>query len=82
MATTMPELQVIVDNLVAEVAEAQTVEASAITLLNSLGQFFVAHANDPAAIEAMGIAMTNASGALDSSANSLAAAITANTPTP
>jgi hypothetical protein len=74
------ELQVLVAEVTAEVAETATVEASAVTLLNTLGQFFVDHANDPAAIEAMGVAMTNAKGALDSSANSLAAAITANTP--
>lgn len=80
MATTIPELQVIVDDLVAEVTRDETVEASAVTLLNTLGQFFIAHQNEPAAIQAMGEAMTNAKGSLTSSADSLAAAITANTP--
>jgi hypothetical protein len=77
---TVAELQVVVNDLVAEVAEDTAIEASAVTLLNSLGAFFIAHKDDPAAIEAMGAAMTNSKGALDSSANALAAAITANTP--
>ena len=76
----LADLQSLVADLVTEVTETTTVEASAVTLLNPLGAAFLEHANDPAAIEALATAMMDAKGSLDSSATSLAAAITANTP--
>jgi hypothetical protein len=73
-------LQTKVDEITAAAARETDVDASAVTLLNSLGAAFLSHVNDPAAIEALATAMTNATGSLNSSADTLAAAITANTP--
>jgi cytolysin (calcineurin-like family phosphatase) len=73
-------LQSQVDSLTATVQASTTVEASAATLLNSLGALLQEHANDPAAIQAIADGLTNDAGALTSSAASLTAAVTANTP--
>jgi hypothetical protein len=75
----LSDLQPFMDDLTAQVTATGTVEASGTTLLNTLGAAFVEHAGDPAIIQALGEAMTNAKGSLSSSADSLMAAITANT---
>ncbi len=80
MATTIPELQTLVDEITAEATRDSDVETAASTLLNTLGEFMRTHAGDAAAIEALGIGLTNAKGVLTTSADALAAAIVANTP--
>ena len=59
--------------LTAQVTQNTTVEQSAITLIQGLAAQLVANANDPAAIAAL-------AASLNTSATSLAAAVTANTP--
>ena len=59
--------------LTAQVTASTTVEASAITLLQSLSTLLTANANNPAAITAL-------AAQLNTSSTALAAAITANTP--
>jgi hypothetical protein len=61
------------DRLTSEVAESTTVMASAVTLINGLAQQLRDAANDPAAITAL-------ADTLDTNANALAAAVSANTP--
>lgn len=61
------------NRLTSEVAENTTVVQSAITLLNNLSQIIRDSVNDPAALNAL-------ADQLDTQSNSLAAAITANTP--
>jgi hypothetical protein len=63
------------DALAAQVAQTETVEQSAITLIQGLAAQLAAVATDPAAVAAL-------AARLNSSATALAAAITANTPTP
>jgi chromosome segregation ATPase len=61
------------DDLTQKVSDSTTVQESAITLLNDLGQRIRDLADDPAAIRAL-------ADQLDSEKNKLADAITANTP--
>ena len=77
---TIAELQVKLQELEAQATANTDVEAAASQLLARLGQIIIDNRNDPAAIEAIGVAMTNATGALKTSADSLAAAIVAGTP--
>lgn len=77
---TVTELQPIVDEMVTAVRAGTTVEASAGTLLNSLGVFYRDHATDPAAILAMSEQLIAAKGNLGASVAALSEAIVANTP--
>lgn len=61
------------DDLTAAVTKQTTVVGSAVTLIQSLAQQIIDAKNDPVAIEAL-------AGQLNSSADALAAAVTANTP--
>lgn len=63
------------DRLSTEVAENATVIDSAVTLINGLAQQIRDLKDDPAALTAL-------ADSLDSKSNELAAAVTANTPTP
>jgi chromosome segregation ATPase len=63
------------DTLTAAVANATTVEESAITLLNGLSAQIVALKNDPVALQAL-------ADSVNSEATKLADAVTANTPQP
>lgn len=62
-----------IDDLTAQVTENTTVEGSAVQLLNNLSAIIAANASNPAALAAL-------STQLKTSADALAAAITANTP--
>lgn len=78
-----PEVTVLAEKIAAleaEVAEATTVKAGAVTLLNKLGEMIRQSADNPAAIRALADAITNRTGEIDMSSNELADAITANTP--
>lgn len=77
---TIAELQVKVGELQAQATANTDAETAAADLLGRLGQIIIDNRNDPAAIEAIGTAMTNTTGALKTSADSLAAAIVAGTP--
>ncbi len=61
--------------LTAEVEESRTVQDSAIALLVNLSDMLRAAAGDPAEVNAL-------ADQLDAQTNALAAAVTANTPTP
>ena len=63
-----------IEALTAQVAANTEVEASAVILINGLAAKLLEFANDPAAIIAL-------AGQLQTSANALAAAVAANTPT-
>jgi hypothetical protein len=63
------------DTLTAEVTQVETVDQSAIVLIKGLADQIAALKNDPAAIQAL-------SDRLKASSEALAAAVTANTPTP
>lgn len=68
------------DNLVTEVSETTTVQASAVTLLNGLSAVIT---DVRAQLAAQGIdnaTLNNLSANLDTSTNDLAAAVSANTP--
>ena len=67
----MPSPQL--DALTKQVTENETVEGSAVTLMNNLSAIIAANKTDPAALQAL-------SDSLKNSADALAAAITANTP--
>ena len=77
---TIPELQVKVNEMQAQAQANTDAENSAATLIGRLGQIIIDNQNDPVAIAAIGEAMTNTTGALKNSADSLAAAIVAGTP--
>jgi hypothetical protein len=77
---TVQELQPILDTLVAQATANTDAETAAANLIGKLGQIIVDNSSNPAVIEAIGTAMTNTTGALKSSADSLAAAIVAGTP--
>ena len=77
---TITELGPIVDGLVAQATANTDAETAASTLIGQLGQLVIDNAGNPAIIEAIGTAMTNTTGALKTSADSLAAAIVAGTP--
>lgn len=77
---TVAELQTAFDALTAQVTANTDTEASAAQLLGQLGDLLRANATDPVAIGAIADGLTNTSGALKSSADSLAAAVVANTP--
>lgn len=63
------------DRLVTEVAETRTAQASLIALVEGLAQQIRDNATDPAALKAL-------ADSLDAGQGEIAAAITANTPTP
>ena len=77
---TIADLQTAFDALSTQAQANVDAETAASTLLGQLGALLAANANDPVAIQAIADGMTNKSGALKSSADSLAAAIVANTP--
>lgn len=61
------------DDLATQVSQVETVEQSAITLIQGLAAQIAASANDPAAIQALAARLL-------ASSTALAAAVTANTP--
>lgn len=76
----LADLQAKMDALSAQATKNTDAEASAVGLLSTLGQLIINSKNDPAAIAAIGTAMTNTTGQLTTSADTLAAAIVAGTP--
>lgn len=68
------------DNLVNEVTETTTVQASAVTLLNGLKTQLDAAIAELAAQGIDNATLNNLSASLDTSTNDLAAAVAANTP--
>lgn len=68
------------DNLVNEVSETTTVQASAVTLLNGLKAQLDAAIAELAAQGIDNATLNNLSASLDTSTNDLAAAVAANTP--
>ena len=68
------------DNLVNEVAETTTVQASAVALLNGLKTQLDAAIAELAVQGVTNEALNNLSSSLDASTNGLAAAVAANTP--
>lgn len=77
---TITELQTAFDALAAQAQANVDAETAAATMLNTLGDLLRKNANDPAAIQAIADGMSNKSGALKSSADTLASAVVANTP--
>lgn len=77
---TVAELQASLDALVVQVTANTDVEASAVALLSQLSALLAANASDPVAIQQIADGLSNQAGALKTSADSLAAAIVANTP--
>lgn len=70
----MATLDTAIANLTTQVNNEITVEQSAITLIQGLAAQLIANANDPAAVQAL-------ADKIQASATSLAAAVSANTPT-
>lgn len=77
---TIAELQTKFNDLQSQAQANTDAEAAAVSLIATLGALIIANQNDPVAIAAIGEAMTNTTGALKNSADSLAAAIVAGTP--
>jgi hypothetical protein len=77
---TVAELQTAFDALAAQATANVDAETAAATLLGKLGELIRNNVNDPVALQAIADGMSNKSGALKSSADSLAAAVVANTP--
>lgn len=78
-----PEVQALAEKIAAletEVAESTTVQTSAVTLLNQLGELIRQNIDDKPALLALADAITNRTGEIDMTATQLAEAITANTP--
>ena len=69
----MDPLSQAIADLKDQVAQDQTVETSAITLLNQLGELILQYKDDPAQLETL-------AAQINSNAAALAAAVSANTP--
>lgn len=77
---TIADLQTALTALEAQVTKNTDAEASGVALLNQLADIIRQNANDPAAIQAIADGISNQAGLLNTSADSLIAAVLANTP--
>jgi len=77
---TVADVQIAFDALEAQATANTDAENAASTLIAQLGAIIEANKNDPVVLQAIADGMTNRTGVLKNSADSLAAAIVAGTP--